>query len=137
MNSTQSSRKTAGNKKYNSTKKQLAAAVLTSRTRMYKLPLRCHWIGDPRPEWAVPYIPWSLFYFIFSSEKKKKSSDIAAICVYVCVCVLWVYTKRATDGLGLFSSLPTAPRESTVLFNRPPTTTISSFPLRKLIFNRQ
>jgi hypothetical protein len=24
-----------------------------------------------------------------------------------------------------------------VLFNRPPTTTISSFPLRKLIFNRQ
>lgn len=44
--------------------------------------------------------------------------------MYVCVCVLWVYTKRATDGLGLFSSLPTAPRESTVLFNRPPTTTI-------------
>lgn len=96
MNSTQSSRKTVGNKKYNSTqKKQLAAAVLTSRTRMYKLPLRCHWIGDPRPEWAVPYIPWSLFYFIFSSEKEKKSSDIAAICVYVCVCACCGYIQNA------------------------------------------
>jgi hypothetical protein len=110
--------------------------VLTSRTRMYKLPLRCHWIGDPRPEWAVPYIPWSLFYFIFCLGEAKKKFRYSCY-MRVCVCVLWVYTKRATDGLGLFSSLPTAPRESTVLFNRPPTTTISSFPLRKLIFNRQ